>query len=100
MDVEKVMSYSDDLVKVLQKAGDLDNISDRLEQYHSLSSSCHFDLNHLRSFLQDYQKKLDACKQKIEEARSETAADAELDLLSSQLEEELQKEQLLKEELR
>jgi len=48
----------------------------------------------------DYEKKVDACKQKIEEARSETAADAELDLLQRELEEELEKERLLKEEFR
>lgn len=48
----------------------------------------------------DYQNKVDACKQKIEEARSETAADADLDLLQRELEEELEKEHLLKEEFR
>jgi len=48
----------------------------------------------------DYQKKVDTCKQKIEEARSETAADADLDLLQRELEEELEKERLLKEEFR
>jgi len=48
----------------------------------------------------DYEKKVDACKQKIEGVRSETAADAELDLLQRELEEELEKERLLKEEFR
>lgn len=48
----------------------------------------------------DYQKKTEACKQKIEEARSETAADADLELLQRELEEELEKERLLKEEFR
>ena len=48
----------------------------------------------------DYQKKIDACKQKKEEARSESAADAELDLLQRELEEELEKERMLKEEFR
>jgi len=48
----------------------------------------------------DYEKKVDACKQKIEEARSETVADADLDLLQRELEKELEKERLLKEEFR
>ena len=48
----------------------------------------------------DCEKKVDACKQKIEEARSETVTDAELDLLQRELEEDLEKERLLKEEFR
>jgi hypothetical protein len=48
----------------------------------------------------DYQNKIDSHKQKIEDARSETAADAELELLQRELDEELEKERLLKEEFR
>ncbi|KAL9315282.1 hypothetical protein ACSQ67_016283 [Phaseolus vulgaris] len=100
MEVEKLISYTDDLVKVLVEPRDLNNLSYSLQQNLSLSSSSHSHLHHVRSSLQDYEKKVDACKQKIEEARSETAADAELDLLQRELEEELEKERLLKEEFR
>jgi len=48
----------------------------------------------------DYQKKIDSHKQKIKHARSETAADADLELLQRELDEELEKERLLKEEFR
>lgn len=48
----------------------------------------------------DYEKKIDECKQKTKQARSEVAADSELDLLQGELEEELEKERLLGEELR
>lgn len=48
----------------------------------------------------DYQKKIDECKQKTEQARSEVVADAELDLLQRELDEELEKERMLGEELR
>ena len=60
------------------------------------------DLLHYNVFLyeSDCEKKVDACKQQIEEARSETVSDAELDLLQRGLEEELEKERLLKEEFR
>nr|KYP35021.1 hypothetical protein KK1_043966 [Cajanus cajan] len=100
MEVEKLISYTDDLVKVLQDPRDHHSLSHCLQQTHFLSSTCHSHLNDARSFLQDYQKKIDACKQKIEEARSETASDADLDLLQRELEEELEKDRSLKEEFR
>ncbi|KAK7339933.1 hypothetical protein VNO77_20620 [Canavalia gladiata] len=99
-DAEKLISYGDDLVRVLQDSRDLNNLSQCLDHTFSLSSTSHSHLNELRSSLQDYERKLDACKQKVEEARSETAADANLDLLQRELDEELEKERLLKEEFR
>ncbi|KAK7294740.1 hypothetical protein RJT34_17635 [Clitoria ternatea] len=98
LDVEKLISYGDDLVKVLQDPRDLNNLSQCLHHTLSLSSTCDSDLNNVRSSIQEYQKKIDACKQKIEEVRSETVADADLDLLQRDLDEELEKERLLKED--
>ncbi|KAG2404608.1 uncharacterized protein HKW66_Vig0115300 [Vigna angularis] len=92
MEVEKLISYTDDLVKVLVEPRDLNNLSYCHQQNLSLSSSSHSHHQDVRSSLQDCEKKVDACKQKIEEARSETVADAELDLLQRELEEELEKE--------
>lgn len=40
------------------------------------------------------------CKQRIAEAQFEAAGDAEIDTLLKELEQELQKEQMLREELR
>lgn len=40
------------------------------------------------------------CKQRTDAAKSEVADDTELDLLQKELEEELQRESLLREELR
>ncbi|WVZ07126.1 hypothetical protein V8G54_020472 [Vigna mungo] len=94
MEVEKLISYTDDLVKVLVEPRDLNNLSYCHQQNLSLSSSSHSHHQDVRSSLQDCEKKVDACKQKIEEARSETVADAELDLLQRELEEELEKEPL------
>jgi hypothetical protein len=48
----------------------------------------------------DYQKRIDICKKKTEEAKSEVAADAEIDLLQKELEEEIEKEHLLMDEHR
>ncbi|XP_061376134.1 kinetochore protein SPC24 homolog [Gastrolobium bilobum] len=100
IDVEELVSFGDDFVKALKDQRDINNLSHCLEQTLSLSSTCNSDSNEVRSLLQDYQKKIESYKQKIEEARSETAADAALDLLQRELEEELEKERLLKEEFR
>lgn len=56
----------------------------------------------LNSFLYeaDYEKRIDACKQKTETAKSEVIADEELDRLQQELEDELEKESLLLKELR
>lgn len=52
IDVEKLISYSDDLVKVLSEGPrDLNNLSHSLQQTRALSSSCDSDLNEARSFL-------------------------------------------------
>lgn len=48
----------------------------------------------------DYQGKINACKQRTTEAQSEAAAEAEIDKLQKELEQEIQREQLLREELR
>lgn len=48
----------------------------------------------------DYEKKIEVCKQKTERAKSEVAAEAEVDHLQKELEEELEKERALQEELR
>ena len=100
IEVEKLISWCDDLVKILSDRHDIDNLALCLRRTTSLSSTCNSDLNHVRNLLQDCQKKIDACKQKKEEARCESASDAELDLLQRELDEELEKENFLKEEFR
>ncbi|KAI4356043.1 hypothetical protein L6164_000096 [Bauhinia variegata] len=100
IDLEAFISYSDDLVKVLKDKKDVNSLTQCLEQSKTLSSSCDADFNEVRSLLDDYQKKIDSCKKKTEETRSEVAPDAELDLLQREREEELEKECLLQEELR
>lgn len=48
----------------------------------------------------DYNKKIEACKQKESAAESESIADVELDLLEKELEERQKLERMLREELR
>ncbi|CAJ2670827.1 kinetochore protein SPC24 homolog [Trifolium pratense] len=101
-DVNQLISISNDLVNVLQDPNDrdLNILSQCLQHTLSVSSTCESDLNEVSSLFQDYQNKIDSHNQKIKDARSETAADAELELLQRELDEELEKERLLKEEFR
>lgn len=48
----------------------------------------------------DYEKKIGMCKQRIDAAKSEIVDDAQLDLLQNELQENLERESLLREELR
>lgn len=48
----------------------------------------------------DYQKKIDVCKKRTEEAKTEVAADSEIDLLQKELHDEIEKEHFLMDELR
>lgn len=50
--------------------------------------------------LAEYGEKIDACKKKTEAVRSEVAGDVDIDQLEKELQEELEKEQLLMEDLR
>ncbi|KAJ7950027.1 plectin-like [Quillaja saponaria] len=100
IDVEKLISYSHDLIEVFKDKRDINSLTHCLENSKSLGSSCDSDLNESRSLLEGYQIKIDVCKQKMEEAKSEVAADAELDHLRKELEDELEKDRMLREELR
>lgn len=100
VDVEKLISYSDDLIECLRSKRDIDSLTQCLEHSSTLQSSCDADFGEVQSLVQEYQKKIDACKQKTDEAKSDAATDAEINFLEKELEGELQREQMLREELR
>ncbi|XP_031284858.1 kinetochore protein SPC24 homolog [Pistacia vera] len=100
IDVEKLISYSNDLVEVLKDKKDLNGLTQCLDHSKSLHSSCEADFNSVLNSIQDYEKKIEVCKQKTERAKSEVAAEAEVGHLQNELEEELEKERVLQEELR
>uniref|UniRef100_A0A5B7AC95 Uncharacterized protein n=1 Tax=Davidia involucrata TaxID=16924 RepID=A0A5B7AC95_DAVIN len=100
IDGEKLISFSDDLVEFLKNEKDINNLTQCLDQSKALQSQCDADYSDVLNLLQDYQTNIDACKQKANEAKSEAAGDAEIDFLQKELEEELQRERLLREELR
>ncbi|XP_076946444.1 kinetochore protein SPC24 homolog [Bidens hawaiensis] len=99
IDIEKLMSYSDDLVEFLKNEKDMNNLSNCLQQSNGLTSGCRSDHAKLRTSLQGYHNMIETCKQKIEEAaNAKVASDADIHLLQSELEEEIQREALLRED--
>ncbi|KAF8364651.1 hypothetical protein HHK36_032384 [Tetracentron sinense] len=101
IDVEKLISYSDDLVEVLKNKKDINNLTQCLDEAQILQSSSQADSTEVQNFLEaENQKMINSCKQKIDETKSELVADANLDSLQRELEDELQRERLLQEELR
>ncbi|GAY32090.1 kinetochore protein SPC24-like [Citrus sinensis] len=92
IDVDKLISYSDDLVEVLKDKRDIDSLTRCLSQSESLESSCDADFNETLNAIRDYQERIDACKQKTERAKSDIAGEAEVDHLQIELEQELKKE--------
>ncbi|KAJ9180533.1 hypothetical protein P3X46_008761 [Hevea brasiliensis] len=100
IDVEKVISYGNDLVALLKEKRDINILTQWLDKSKSLRSSCDVEFNEARTLLEDYQRKIDECKQKTEKAKLEVPAESELDCLQKELEAEQEKERLLMEELR
>uniref|UniRef100_A0A5B7C9I4 Kinetochore protein Spc24 n=1 Tax=Davidia involucrata TaxID=16924 RepID=A0A5B7C9I4_DAVIN len=100
INVEELISFSDDLVEFLKNGKDINNLTQCLEQSKALQSQCDADYNDVQNLLQDYQTKIDACKQEANEAKFGAVGDAEINFLQKELEEELQRERLLREELR
>lgn len=100
IDVNQLLSYCDDLVGVLRDKRDVNILTQCLEHSKLIHSASNSDFNSTQTSISDYQKKIDDCKQKIEAARSEVVADEEMDGLQKELDEELKREQLFREELR
>ncbi|OWM67100.1 hypothetical protein CDL15_Pgr000552 [Punica granatum] len=100
IDMGKLVTYSDDLARVLRDKKDSNNLAHCHQHLQALRSSCDADSSELQSLLRDYQRKIDECKEKTEAAKSEVVSDAELDRLQKELEDELEKERLLMENLR
>lgn len=98
--ISKLISYSDDLVKVLKDERDINNLAQCLQHREALCSSCDSDFNELQNSLRDYQIKTDECKQKTEAAKSEVVADEELDRLQREFDVDAEIESSLMEELR
>lgn len=100
IDIEKFISYSQDLIEVLKNKKDVNNLIQCLGGGKKLRSFCEVEFYEVQKLLEEYQKKIDECKLRIEEVKGQVVNDENLDNLEHELEEELQKQLSLKEELR
>ncbi|KAI5648474.1 hypothetical protein M9H77_34479 [Catharanthus roseus] len=99
-DMEKLIYFSDDLVKLLKDEKDINTLKQSLQQLQTLVSQTDADYKRLQCSIEDYQKKIDICRQKIASTKCELAVDEEADLLQKELKDELQRENVLRNELR
>lgn len=100
IDLKELFSYCQDLLQLLKDNKDFDTLTYCVDQSNSIHSSflSHFTSTHLS--LSDYEKNIDDCKHKIEATQSEEISEEEIDGLQKELDDELKREQLLREELR
>ncbi|KAJ8504246.1 hypothetical protein OPV22_005132 [Ensete ventricosum] len=99
VDFQNLVSLADDLLGVLKNKKDGDGLVQSLEGAELLQSSCQSDVDETGRVLEDYENKIEACKEKIAKSK-ETGLDAELEHLQHALDEKLQEEHLLRQELR
>ncbi|CAD6263571.1 unnamed protein product [Miscanthus lutarioriparius] len=99
-EVERLLSYADDLLGVFRVSTDRDGNAQVGAGARRLVSACRSEYDDLELQIKEYQEKIDSCKEKIDKAKVETIADDELNALQSKMEEKLQEEKQLREELR
>ncbi|OAY84528.1 hypothetical protein ACMD2_15399 [Ananas comosus] len=90
VDIQSLLALGDDLIGVLKSQKDGDALMQSCEGAKMLRSFSRSDAREIHVSLQEYQEKISACKEKIYKGESETIADAELDRVQKDLEEELQ----------
>ncbi|TYI56038.1 hypothetical protein E1A91_D11G182300v1 [Gossypium mustelinum] len=79
IDVEKLISYNDDLVEVLKDKRDINNLTQCFQHFNDLRSHCNADSNEVHRLLREYEEKIEACKKKTEQANLEVANGAEME---------------------
>ncbi|KXG26395.1 hypothetical protein SORBI_3006G094100 [Sorghum bicolor] len=94
-EVERLLSYADDLVGVLRVSTDRDINARVGAGVRRLLSACRSEADDLELKIKEYQEKIDFCKEKTDKAKVETIADDELNALESKMEENLQEEKQL-----
>ncbi|XP_075502370.1 kinetochore protein SPC24 homolog isoform X1 [Primulina tabacum] len=100
MDVEELMKYCNNLIDFLKDEKDIVGLQHFLRHSKALQSQCDKDFDEVQLTIEDYEKKIEVCRQKESAAESECIADVELDLLEKELEKRQKLERMLREELR
>lgn len=99
IDIQKSVSYSHDLIEVLKNMKDANFLVQCFEGVTKLRSFCEAESFELQNLIEEYQKKINASRQRIEEAKGEIVNDDDVDSLENELDEEIQKKHSLLEEL-
>ncbi|KAD0533620.1 hypothetical protein R6Q59_023370 [Mikania micrantha] len=100
IDVQKLISYSDDLVQFLKTEKDINSLNHCIERSDGIRSRCRSDHAALQTSVQGYHKNIEMCKEKSQVAEAEVASDAEIHMLQKELDDEIQREALLVKDLR
>lgn len=100
VDIEKLLSLANDLIGMLNDGKDADDLMQSLGNSKSLRSFCETNVHETNISLEEYQKRINGCKERIEKANGEVIADSKLNDLHTELEEKMQMEDLLREGLR
>ncbi|WVZ85823.1 hypothetical protein U9M48_032691 [Paspalum notatum var. saurae] len=99
LEVDEILSYSDDLLGVLRVSNDHDANAQVGSRARMLLSACRSESDDLDLQLREYQEKIRSCKERIDKAKAETIADDTLNALQNKMEEKLQEEKQLREEV-
>ncbi|PIN22986.1 hypothetical protein CDL12_04296 [Handroanthus impetiginosus] len=83
INMEELMTYSNNLIEFLKEEKDIVGLKHFLHQSSALQTQCDKDLNEVQKSIEDYEKKIDACKQKAAAAESELVIN-EIDELERQ----------------
>ncbi|KAL8223049.1 hypothetical protein R6Q57_020448 [Mikania cordata] len=100
IDVQKLISYSDDLVQFLKTEKDINCLNHCIERSDGIRSRCRSDHAALQTSVQGYHKNIEMCKEKSQVAEAEVASDVEIHMLQKELDDEIQREALLVKDLR
>ncbi|KAL1819168.1 hypothetical protein ACET3Z_014037 [Daucus carota] len=92
---ERALTHSGDLIDCLRNESDSILWKQCLEQFKLLESQSDADFKFFEISVQEYQEKIDSCKQKTDAAKFEVVADSELEMLQKELAEELRRESFL-----
>ncbi|CAL1378650.1 unnamed protein product [Linum trigynum] len=90
--LDKLMSFSDDLVAVLKKQTSIHSLAQCLDESKALHTFSEAEFDEAHTQLEDYERKIEECKRKTQKAKLEVRDEAEIDLLQKELEAELEKE--------
>ncbi|CAI9090854.1 OLC1v1025722C1 [Oldenlandia corymbosa var. corymbosa] len=100
IEVEKLISFGNDLNNLLERNEDINDLKQCLHQFQALQSQCDADFEQVECSVQEYQKKLDLSRKRTAEAKLELDVYEDTESEAKELEEASQIERMLKEELR